>query len=56
LSETVALQNDSELSLEAARKFSGQHPSLYEQILKQNLMSGKDDELFDVGQEALRTI
>ena len=56
LSEAVALQNDSELSLEAARKFSGQHPGLYEQILKQNLMSGKDDELFDVGQEALRTI
>lgn len=46
LAEAVALQNDSGQALEAARKFSGQHPGLYEQILRQNLMSGKDEEQF----------
>ena len=56
LTEAVALQNDSGQALEAARKFSGRHPGLYEQILKQNLMSGKDEEQLQVGQEALQVI
>lgn len=56
LAEAVALQNDSGQALEAARKFSKQHPGLYEQILQQNLMSGNDEEQFQVGQEALQAV
>lgn len=56
LLEAVALQNNPGQALEAARRFAGQHPGLYEQIMQQNLVGGKDEEQFQVGQEALQTV
>lgn len=56
LEEALCLQGDYGLQLEAARKFVGQHPQLYEMILQQEMESGRDGEMLAVGQEALGAI
>jgi hypothetical protein len=56
LTEALTLQNDPQKLLEAARKYYHCHPSLYEWLLKQNLDGGNDEEQFQIGQEALRSI
>lgn len=56
LKEAVVLQNDSVQFLEAARTFSEQHPSLFEQYLKVKLAGGEFEAALGVGQEALRVI
>lgn len=56
LLEAVKLQNDPQQSLETARRFSTQHPGIYELILRHNLMNGSEKELLSIGQEALSRI
>jgi len=56
LSEAITFIKDSKQALELTRKYSLQHPSLYEQILKTNLAGEDVRKQFDIGQEALLTI
>lgn len=55
LAEALALSGNMEQSIKAARRFSKEHPSLYEYILKQNLDSGNEEKLA-LGLEALEVI
>lgn len=64
LSEAIMLQNDSELLLKAARKFSDAHPELYEQYLRNDWLDMDDsgfsmdclEQRFQIGKEALAVI
>ena len=56
LKEAVALKNNVAKSLEYARRFFPYHPGIYEQIMLQVAISGNDEELFSIGQEALSSI
>lgn len=56
LKEAVALKNNVAKSLEYARRFFAYHPGIYEQIMLQVAISGNDEDLFSIGQEALSKI
>ncbi len=56
LKEALELQDDPEKSLKSARKYVKKHPEIFVQILQAGLKSGKAEELFTVGQEALQMI
>lgn len=56
LKEAQGMIQDDDILIENARKYVKEHPALYEEILCKNLDSGKDDEMFHIGMEALGKI
>lgn len=56
LKEALEFCNDKEQTLENARRFSKQHPALYEQYILNNLGKESSEKLYAIGEEALNAI
>jgi len=56
LKEAQSFIQDDALLLENARKYVKEHPVLYKQLLELNLESDKNEEMYQIGMEALNKI
>lgn len=56
LKEALEFQGNSGKSLKAAGRFADKHPELYEEILQKGKEKGRDEEMLQIGLQALQTI
>lgn len=56
LKEAQSFVQDDTVLLDNARKYAEEHPVLYKQLLEMNLESDKDEEMYQIGMEALDKI
>lgn len=56
LREAQAMLRDEDVGLENARKYVGNHPALFEQMLRAKLDSGENEKMLEIGREALDKI
>lgn len=56
LKEAQSFVQDDALLIDNARKYVKEHPVLYKQLLEMNLKSGRNEEMYQIGIEALNKI
>ena len=56
LKEAQSFVQDDTVLLDNARKYAEEHPVLYKQLLEMNLESDKNEEMYQIGMEALHKI